>query len=181
MLSSRFSILAVAASLTLAASSVSAYSNRVFLIRHGEKPSDDDQTGLSAQGMQRSQCLRNVFGKGSGYNIGYIITQDYKSDGSRNRPYQTVLPLSQDLGLTIDHHCDRDDADCAKDSIKNFASSSGADILLCWEHKALSDISKALGDKFDYPSDHFNYIYEIQNKKLTGNSPYSEKCPGLDN
>lgn len=52
-----------------------------------------------------NRCLRNVFGANSGYNIGKIITQDYKSDGSRDRPYETVLPLSQDLGLTIDHVC----------------------------------------------------------------------------
>lgn len=96
----------------------------------------DLQDGLSSQGMERAQCLRNVFGASSGYNIGYIITevratlkvrelndcssddfpfdlQDYKSDGSRERPYETVEPLASDLGLTIDHHCDRDDTDCA--------------------------------------------------------------------
>lgn len=50
----------------------------VYLIRHGEKPSDGGN-GLSAQGMQRAQCLRNVFGASSGYDIGYIMAQDYKS------------------------------------------------------------------------------------------------------
>lgn len=49
----------------------------VYLIRHGEKP--DSGNGLSAQGMQRAQCLRNVFGAGSGYDIEYIMAQDYKS------------------------------------------------------------------------------------------------------
>jgi hypothetical protein len=46
----------------------------VYLIRHGEKPSDGGN-GLSAQGEQRAQCLRNVFGDGSGYDIGYIMAQ----------------------------------------------------------------------------------------------------------
>ena len=48
----------------------------VYLIRHGEKP--DSGNGLNAQGMQRAQCLRNVFGASSGYNIEAILTQDYK-------------------------------------------------------------------------------------------------------
>ena len=48
----------------------------VYLIRHGEKPASGN--GLNAQGMQRAQCLRNVFGASSGYNIEYILTQDYK-------------------------------------------------------------------------------------------------------
>lgn len=53
-------------------------------------------------------------------------------------------------------------------------------MLVCWEHDALSDISKELGDEFDYPGDHFDLIYEIVNKQLTDQSPYSEGCPGLD-
>ncbi|KAK5114091.1 hypothetical protein LTR62_002660 [Meristemomyces frigidus] len=46
----------------------------VYLIHHGEKPSDGSN-GLDAQGEQRAQCLRNVFGAGSGYDIGYIMAE----------------------------------------------------------------------------------------------------------
>lgn len=132
--------------------------------------------------MQRAQCLRNVFGASSGYDIGYILTQDYDSDGSRMRPYDTVEPLASDLGLTIDHHCDRDDQDCAKDAVNDFANANpnGGNILICWEHSALDKVAKALGDEIDYPSDHFDLIYELVDKKITSNSPYSEDCPGLD-
>jgi hypothetical protein len=54
-----------------------ASAQTVYLIRHGEKPSDGSN-GLSAQGMQRTQCLRNVFGLSSQYNIGYIIAEQPK-------------------------------------------------------------------------------------------------------
>jgi hypothetical protein len=57
---------------------VTAGSPTVYLIRHGEKPSDGGN-GLSAQGVQRAQCLRSVFEKGSIYNIGYIMAQTPKS------------------------------------------------------------------------------------------------------
>ena len=50
----------------------------VYLIRHGEKPSDGGD-GLSTQGQQRSQCLRSVFGSSSQYDIGYIMAQTPKS------------------------------------------------------------------------------------------------------
>lgn len=64
--------------LTLAAGVVAA-EPMVYLIRHGEKPADDDQPGLSTQGKQRAQCLREVFGGGSNYHVGYIMAQAYKS------------------------------------------------------------------------------------------------------
>lgn len=50
----------------------------VYLIRHGEKPADGGN-GLTAQGIQRAQCLRTVFGTSSEYNIDYIIAEQPKS------------------------------------------------------------------------------------------------------
>lgn len=49
-----------------------AAKSTVYLIRHGEKPADGGN-GLNAQGLQRAQCLRDVFGGSSSYNIGYIM------------------------------------------------------------------------------------------------------------
>lgn len=63
--------------LTLIAGVVAA-EPMVFLIRHGEKPADDDEPGLSIKGQQRAQCLRNVFGAGSNYHVGHIMAQAYK-------------------------------------------------------------------------------------------------------
>lgn len=57
--------------LTLA--SVAIATPTVYLIRHGEKP--DSGNGLSTQGLERAQCLRNVFGASSEYKIGHIMAQ----------------------------------------------------------------------------------------------------------
>lgn len=50
----------------------------VYMIRHGEKPSDGSD-GLSAEGEERAQCLTTVFGPSSSYNIGYILAEQPKS------------------------------------------------------------------------------------------------------
>ncbi|KAL9934653.1 hypothetical protein V8E36_006428 [Tilletia maclaganii] len=171
---------ALLTALSLISVASAAVNNRIFLIRHGEKTSDNS-VGLSSTGQQRAQCLRSVFGAGSGYNIGKILAQAYKSDGSRIRPYETVLPLAQDLGLQVDTSCDRDDPDCVHDAVHDFADQSGADILICWEHDELGEIGSAIGQGFDYPSGSFDLIYEEISGDLTSNSPYSENCPGLDN
>lgn len=69
----------------LATATAVAAQNTVYLIRHGEKPSDGSD-GLSAQGLQRAQCLRNVFGASSSYNIGYIIAEQPKSGIAHSIP-----------------------------------------------------------------------------------------------
>jgi len=50
----------------------------IYMIRHGEKP-DDGAKNLSVQGEGRAQRLRKVFGKESGFNIGYIIAEHPKN------------------------------------------------------------------------------------------------------
>jgi hypothetical protein len=153
--------------------SLAAAQGTVYLIRHGEKPSDGGN-GLSAQGMQRAQCLRNVFGASSGYNIGYIIAEQPKSSqssrcsspdptsksltilltgGKRARPLDTVQPLANDLGLTPDTSCDRDDEDCVVDLVNDY--DGDGNILICWEHDELTKIAEHLGDDDapDYPDD----------------------------
>ncbi|KAM0747132.1 putative phosphoglycerate mutase family protein [Meredithblackwellia eburnea MCA 4105] len=162
-------------------SSSFAYKEIVYLIRHGEKPSDGSN-GLSATGEDRAQCLRSVFSASSAYNIGYIMAQTPKSDGSRARPYETVEPLASDLGLTVDTSCDRDDPKCVADAVQDYEGNGPAkNTLICWEHDALTDILTKLGVKNapDYPDDSYNIIWTVQNEKLVSST--SENCPGLDN
>ncbi|KFG79890.1 putative phosphoglycerate mutase family protein [Metarhizium anisopliae] len=166
--------------LTLIAGVVAA-EPMVFLIRHGEKPADDDEPGLSTKGQQRAQCLRNVFGAGSNYHVGHIMAQAYKPDGSRKRPFDTVSPLAQDLGLKVDTSCDRNDSKCVKKVVKNYKGAGN--ILICWEHKALRDIAEALGadNVKDYPKKRFDEIWIDPYPYSEITDIVSENCPGLDN
>lgn len=70
-------------SLVTLAAFAAATKPTVYLIRHGEKPEDDDERGLSVAGIQRAQCLRQVFGASSPYNIGHIMAQEYKPSKKR--------------------------------------------------------------------------------------------------
>jgi hypothetical protein len=55
-------------------------------------------------------------------------------------------------------------------------------ILICWEHDALTDIVDALGDKDapTYPDDSFNIIWTDPYPYSEIVSMTSEGCPGLD-
>lgn len=51
----------------------------------------------------------------------------------------------------MDTSCDRDDAKCVEDVVKGYTGSGN--ILICWEHDALSDIVDELGaPKSDVPT-----------------------------
>ncbi|KAI1846252.1 hypothetical protein JX266_007777 [Neoarthrinium moseri] len=170
----------VISGLGMGPSTVLAATPTVYFIRHGEKPADDDETGLSADGEKRAQCLRSVFGASSGYDIGHIMAQTPKSDGSRQRPYDTVLPLATDLGLKVDTSCDRDDEDCVADVVKSYSGSGN--ILICWEHKQLNNLAEALGakDVDGYPDDSFDLIWTDPYDWTKITDITSENCPGLD-
>ncbi|GFF40632.1 hypothetical protein IFM46972_06273 [Aspergillus udagawae] len=159
---------------------VSAVKPTVYLIRHGEKPSDGGN-GLSVQGLERAQCLRTVFGSSSSYNIGYIMAQTPKNDGKRARPYETVEPLAKDLGLTVDTSCDRDDPKCVRDVVEGYTGLGN--VLICWEHDALTDIVDKLGDNDapTYPDDRFDLIWTDPYPYSEISAKSSEQCPGLDN
>lgn len=45
----------------------------VYLIRHGEKSGLSKDHGLNSEGELRAECLRNVFGANSSYDIQYIL------------------------------------------------------------------------------------------------------------
>ncbi|KAI0395719.1 putative phosphoglycerate mutase family protein [Xylariaceae sp. FL0594] len=169
---------------TLAAAQTEAKSKpkpTVYLIRHGEKPSDDSQTGLSPRGEQRAQCLRSVFGAASGYyNVGYILAQTPEANGQKARPYLTVQPLADDLGLAVDTSCDRDDAKCVKDAVEGYMGQGN--ILICWEHKQLNNLAEELGakDVDNYPDDAYDLIWTQPYDYDEITSVTSEDCPGLD-
>ncbi|PRP76388.1 meckelin [Planoprotostelium fungivorum] len=153
---------------TLLVEAADAKYGKVYLIRHGEKPADGGE-GLSEAGKKRAQCLRKVFGVTSPYEIGYILAQQYKADGSRKRPYDTVKNLAADLGLEVDVSCDRDDADCVAHQIKKYHKQDNSKhVLVCWEHGRLTDIAQALDvdGKPEYPGERFDLIWTVKDGSI---------------
>ena len=86
-------------------------------------------------------------------HVAALISQDFKQDGRRSRPYQTLLPLSKALNLPIHHHCDREDAECVNDLVEKYVS-RGENVLISWQHTALTKIAKRLGVKGMGKSNH---------------------------
>lgn len=73
-------------SILVAIIAFAAASPTVYFIRHGEKPRNGG-TGLSADGLERAQCVRDIFGPHSEYDIGYILAQRPRRSTSANIVY----------------------------------------------------------------------------------------------
>ncbi|KAJ5328199.1 60S ribosome biogenesis protein Rrp14 [Penicillium brevicompactum] len=140
----------------------------VYLIRHGEKPADKKNHGLSAEGELRAQCLRHVFGQHSGYNIGYILAPHTKETAG------------QRSGLGSRHSLPAGEVWCVVDAIHRYKGPGN--ILISWRHGPMGDIVEALGDgvPIEYPKKRYDLIW-------TDPWPYkgvvdiaSEECPVLD-
>ncbi|KAJ5203624.1 uncharacterized protein N7498_004503 [Penicillium cinerascens] len=153
----------------------------VYFIRHGEKPKDGG-TGLSADGLERAQCIRSVFIRNPLYNVKVrVLTARHHADGKRARPYETVKLLASDLSLEVDISCQRNDYKCVTDAIEGYHGEGN--ILICWEHHRMTHIIEDLGDHDApvYPDDRFDLIWSDPSPYNKISDETSERCPGLDN
>lgn len=57
-----------------------------------------------------------------------------------------MQPLATDLNITVDISCDRDDPDCVAEVVNGYEGNGN--ILICWEHHALTDIVVSVTSAF---------------------------------
>lgn len=137
---------------------------QVVLMRHGEKPEIGDE--LSDKGWQRAQALPDLLKRPDLTQFGapvalfaMVPTDKHKS----KRAIQTLQFLAQTLKLPIDTEFDRDRVDELTQKILNTAAYDGKAVWVCWEHKILLNIAKALGIESPpgWPGDQFDRAWVI--------------------
>ncbi|RHZ55897.1 hypothetical protein CDV55_102166 [Aspergillus turcosus] len=152
----------------------------VYIIRHGEKSGDPEDSGLNADGFRRAECLRDVFGVNSTFDIGYIVAPRPNRYGQHRRSFETVLPLAIDLGLEVDLSCKRNQVRCVGNLVRNFQGPGN--ILISWRHGRMKEIVDELGSSHapEYPEDRFDLIWSVPFPYGNITDVRSEGCPGLD-
>ncbi|KAI5475560.1 hypothetical protein MNV49_001156 [Pseudohyphozyma bogoriensis] len=166
--------------LSAPAAPLSDYPNRVVFIRHGEKPGRAGM-GLSEIGKQRAQCLRDVFGKESEFDFGLVFAAPRDQlIKDQERTYMTVSPLAEDLGLDIEISCANEPASCVANKIEEFVKTSDKDVLICWKHRDLVTIARALGAHAyqGYPDDRNDIMWIMEGHEIV--EKRSEHCPIID-
>ncbi|KAI5478413.1 hypothetical protein MNV49_005162 [Pseudohyphozyma bogoriensis] len=156
------------------------YKNRIVLIRHAEKPGMGAM-GLNEVGKRRAQALRKVYGKGSGFDFGLIFATPHdEKTKERERTFMTVAPLAEDLGLVVDTSYAHKPASFLAVKIEEFVKTSDKDILICWKHRELLPISRALGAAITrhYAFERNDVMWIMQDHEVV--EKRSQHCPDLD-
>ncbi len=142
-------------------------SANILLIRHGEKPLSQTETGLSIAGQARAMAYIIYF---QNFEINsHFIKLDYlfatAPSAHSNRSYLTIEPLAHQLDLKINNNFSNTDQDIAA-LVHHLLSENklnNSNILICWHHERLLAMAAALGAlpgtlPADWPPDIFGRL-----------------------
>jgi broad specificity phosphatase PhoE len=148
----------------------------VMIIRHGEKPDGSDpgidarggkdDSSLTATGWQRAKQLVDLFDPASGTPQRGLATPvviyaaGANDDGEGTRTRETVTPLADRLGLTVNTDFGKGEE---KDLIKHLIAQPGP-ALISWQHEEIPSMANAFpsvtpSPPSDWPDDRFDVIW----------------------
>jgi hypothetical protein len=166
--------------------SLSYAATKIMLIRHAEKPvpavkkppapayngidifGEADKNSLIPQGWQRAGALNSLFSASFGPLPvpQFLFAPNKFGNGTSKRPYETITPLSQKLGLTINAAQDpKAPATYSKEKYpKMLKAATACDgvVLICWEHGEIPSLAnRLLGSKSapKWPADRFDIVW----------------------
>jgi hypothetical protein len=142
--------------------------NKIMVIRHAEKPSDDgsiagvtaagaeDKHELIVRGWQRSAALARLFAPLKAFTDPRlaqpktIFASKVDDKGSSLRPQHTVLELATLLGPKAQFVLDYSKG--KEDKLVEAAIAANGPVLIAWEHEAIPDIANRIfGNKTTVP------------------------------
>jgi len=159
-----------------AASNTTGVGDVVTVIRHGEKPDHanpgvdahgkTDDSSLTSVGWQRADLLADLFDPTSGpLRAGLaqpvaIYAAGANDDGEGQRPRETVAPLAQKLGITVNTDYGKGD----ESKLVNTVTTLLGPTLICWQHGEIPTIAAAFPHVTptppkDWPGNRFDVIW----------------------
>lgn len=138
---------------------------QVLIIRHAEK--SDTTPDLSPEGYARAQALVGYFQNNAtvtkyGTPVAiYAMAATNQDTGLR--PFETVKPLADALGMTVLSSYKKDDVWDLAAEVMSKSEYIGKMVLICWEHKMITPLASALGvsNPGKYSGDEFGQVWEI--------------------
>jgi phosphohistidine phosphatase SixA len=142
----------------------------ILVMRHAEKPDTSGDPNLSKAGHARAIRLASFipeqFGKPD-----FIFASAVTAESAR--PYETVRPLSEVIGIGIDATIADGDYATLADALLTKDTYADKRVVVCWHHGRIPHLMQSLGaKKGDYPDKWdetvFNLILEV---RFSGDEP----------
>jgi len=113
------------------------------IIRHGEK-CGDKANGLSPEGQARAQYLGECMSSSTvsrvmPYGKASAVMACISEEGKTTRPYDTVAPLAEQLGLQVQTPCLKTDSKCFAKEVQKMLSADGA-LVAAWTNDEIPDL-----------------------------------------
>jgi hypothetical protein len=174
----------------------------ILLVRHAEKPdtSDDgpgftpdgceDVKSLTIRGWQRAGALAAVLAPNfpAGSHLprpDRIYASAFRDGGGHSRrPEQTVLPLAQKLGCSIDLTW----ALHQEQAFGALLAQQAGVVLVCWQHQGLVPLARAivapqrlaeLPTDWAWPNDRYDVIWSLRRNGPGGRWHFRQYCQAL--
>jgi hypothetical protein len=167
--------------------------DKIMLIRHAEKPSvrfpqginhkgESEKESLVVRGWQRAGALIPFFAPLNGHPAhpaivrpDFIYASKPKKHNGSLRPFETVRPLAEKLGLNVNCHYLKTDYAAL---IEEVFSRTGA-VLICWQHDFIPKIAGLLatGKKdfsAEWPEDRFDLVWVFDREPSENRYRFSE-------
>jgi hypothetical protein len=174
----------------------------ILLLRHAEKPKGaDGQHGFTPEGLEDGKSLSIRGWQRAGALAALLapnpllgprlprLDQIYasafrKGGGHSRRPEQTVLPLAQRLGLSVD-------LTWALHQERAFGAALAAEAgvaLVCWQHQGLPDLARAIAapqplpgltEGWSWPEERYDVIWSLRRDGPEEAWRFTQYCQGL--
>lgn len=166
---------------------------KIIVLRHAEKPDKDfapygvtrkgerSKESLQVRGWQRAGALIALFAPPNGIFMPSLSKPQFlfaskplRHKGSR-RPLQTIIPLSEKLGIKIDSEHPRYDIEKLLDEVYMCRGV----VLICWQREYIPDIAlKILDDRkiapAEWPEDRYDVMWVFDLDRATGRYKFKQ-------
>lgn len=131
---------------------------KIVLLRHAEKPPDDDDPHLSPRGRVRAAALSIAIADSFGKPDRIYATAPSKHS---SRPVETVSPLADAMEFTVVSKWADDEVQAAAAHFLDGAH-DGQLLVVCWHHGRIPALAAALGAPAPidrWPEDVFDWYW----------------------
>lgn len=137
---------------------------RIYLLRHAEKPLDDENPHLSAKGKKRALALVDLLGgKGAPRfrRVNKIFAAVPNRAGGSLRSIETMTPLSRTLEISIDRTYSKETTSALARTLLRDEAFDGAVVAIAWPRDEIPELAETLGipDPPAWPKETFDRVW----------------------